>query len=139
MNMPNQNKNGLYTENGHTYAYIDGKRVAGYLKDNNWLVLTESIHQPDLSWVHSCGTTILYEHITRPIWETNMPVCSFCHTRISQPLPDDLLLCPNCQAPRTGNVLGLKRIDMPYCPKCEPKPKTILPKWLVERAESARK
>lgn len=133
--MPNQNKNGVYTENGHTYSYIDGKRVSGYLEDSNWLVLTESVHQPNLSWVHSCGTPILYEHITRAIWQTNMPLCRFCHNTFPKPLPDDLLLCPYCQARRTGKVLGLKSADIPYCPKCETKPMTILPKWLLECIE----
>ena len=131
MNMTNQNKNGVYRENGHIYSYIDGKRVSGDIKDGKRLVLTESTQQPNSTWVHSCGTPIISATVARAIWDTDKPTCRFCGFKTSIPLPDDLLLCYNCANYRTGNVLGVQTIDIPYCPNCERQPQTTLPIMVV--------
>jgi len=131
MDTSKQNKDGVYIENGQSYIYTDGKRQPGYMKDGKRLVLTESMQQPGSTWVHSCGTPIRLATVARAIWDTDKPTCRFCGFKTPIPIPDDLLLCHNCANYRTGNVLGIQTIDIPYCPNCESQPQTTLPIMVV--------
>jgi len=71
------------------------KREGGQVKDEMWLVLTESVRAEGGGLVHrSCGTKILGKIVNRPVWDG-----------------------PGCSG--GGDV---KSFTVPYCPNCETEP-----------------
>lgn len=112
-----------------------GKRIAGQIQDSKWLVVTESTHLDNDTWQHKCGTLLKGASVYRAIWSNNKPRCRFCGVIFPLPLPDDLLLCPNCGSLRTGEAVGIQAIEIVYCPQCETQPQTILPKFIVKEKD----
>lgn len=111
----------IHTTKDGIYSYSGDKRDGGQLnKDNNYLVLLESKHNQDNSWVHKCGTPVRSKLVAYPIWENRKPKCAFCGCEIE--LPDNLFHCPFCVSVRTGRPIGTKQTNMPYCPTCETEP-----------------
>lgn len=107
------------------FGYFGEKRVGGQLnKDNKYIVLVESQPNQDNSWTHKCGTLIRSKLVIYPVWDNKRPICAFCGWQppIGLELDDGHFLCPNCLAPRTGEPIGTKQTNMPYCPNCETEP-----------------
>jgi hypothetical protein len=68
-------------------------KAAGAMIDGQFLVLTESEHMPDNTYVHNCGATIMCMSYRQPIWY-----------------------------PELGPCVGggeVHRVNIPYCPDCE--------------------
>lgn len=71
------------------------KRESCQVKDDKYLVLTESTFEKGKGWTHKCGTLVLGAEIAHPIWDGPGP-CSGSG---------------ECQYD-----------TVPYCPACENKP-----------------
>jgi hypothetical protein len=112
------------TQDG-TFGYFGEKRQGGQLnKDNKYIVLVESQHNIDNSWIHKCGTLIRSKLVIHPTWDNKLPRCALCGCEplFGKELADTSFLCNNCLGPRTGQPIGSKQTNMPYCPTCETEP-----------------
>ena len=73
------------------------KREGGQVKNGTWLVLTESVMQPNQSWLHTCGALLQQVIRSHPVWDGPGICCG------------------------GGEVYGER---VPYCPDCETVPGT---------------
>lgn len=78
------------------------KRLAGQLKDGEWLVLTESTREEGKPFIHSCGETIMAAHL---IWDWPFPESG-----------ETWPYCPRCEEKPdfNGSPIGLREILWPY-------------------------
>ncbi|KKL78029.1 hypothetical protein LCGC14_2028950 [marine sediment metagenome] len=104
--------------------YTKDKRVSGQLKEGDWLVLTESKHLDNHSWLHTCDKPICAKDVSRPVWDNNY-TCAFCGDTLTWDAWRTLPLCPNCGSPRTSPPVDFEHTSMPYCPHCETEPISV--------------
>ena len=111
---------------------VGEKRIPGKINgNNNYIVLAESKHNSDNSWIHKCGTPINGKDIVFPTWDGKRPTCTSCGFIPLQVLEDFEFLCPNCFAPRTSQTIGAKQTNMPYCPSCELEPVSFINRYIL--------
>jgi hypothetical protein len=58
----------------------------------NYQVIEESTPQPDGSWQHRCGTTLLLTRVHHPVWDGLSPCSGTGEVRIEK-----VPYCPSCQ------------------------------------------
>ena len=82
------------------------KRRAGQiiLDGKMWLVLSESVQNPEGNWTHSCGSVILGKTVIHTIWD-GVSLCSGGGETVSEQIP----YCDSCEeAPGSTGVPIIK-------------------------------